>query len=116
MQCFRVQISELETVHLLLLLNIQRIACGKQDLGSLTPPGFDNALDPCCGGSFPPFLCIGIANSSSSLCSDRSKYVFWDAFHPTEAANLIVAGKLLDGDAAAAFPINVRELFQYDHK
>ncbi|KAG2574185.1 hypothetical protein PVAP13_7KG309200 [Panicum virgatum] len=78
--------------------------------------GFDNALDPCCGGSFPPFLCIGIVNSSSSLCSDRSKYVFWDAFHPTEAANLIVAGKLLDGDADAAFPINVRQLFQYDHK
>ncbi|KAG2568201.1 GDSL esterase/lipase At5g41890-like [Panicum virgatum] len=78
--------------------------------------GFDNALDPCCGGSFPPFLCIGIANSSSSLCSDRSKSVFWDAFHPTEAANLIVAGKLLDGDAAAASPINVRELFQYEHK
>ncbi|CAL5030466.1 unnamed protein product [Urochloa decumbens] len=78
--------------------------------------GFENALDPCCGGSFPPFLCIGTANSSSSLCSDRSKYVFWDAFHPTEAANLIVAGKLLDGDAAAASPINVRELFQYEHK
>ena len=42
--------------------------------------------------------------------------MFWDAFHPTEAANLIVAGKLLDGDADAAFPINVRQLFQYDHK
>ncbi|GJN26669.1 hypothetical protein PR202_gb14618 [Eleusine coracana subsp. coracana] len=79
--------------------------------------GFDNALDPCCGGSFPPFLCIGIANSSStSLCKDRSKYVFWDAFHPTEAANFIVAAKLLDGDAAAASPINVRQLYQYQYK
>nr|ACG41586.1 anther-specific proline-rich protein APG precursor [Zea mays] len=82
--------------------------------------GFDDAMDPCCGGSFPlpPFLCIGaVANrSSSTLCSDRSKYVFWDAFHPTEAANLIVAGKLLDGDAAAAWPINVRELSQYEYK
>jgi phospholipase/lecithinase/hemolysin len=77
-------------------------------------PGFDNALDPCCGGSFPPFLCIGIGNSSlSSLCEDRSKYVFWDAFHPTEATNIIVAGKLLDGDAAAASPINIRQLYQY---
>ncbi|XP_062184939.1 GDSL esterase/lipase At5g41890 [Phragmites australis] len=78
--------------------------------------GFDNALDPCCGGSLPPFLCIGIANSSFSLCKDRSKYVFWDAFHPTEAANFIIAGKLLDGDAAAASPINVRELYQYQYK
>lgn len=78
--------------------------------------GFENALDPCCGGSFPPFLCIGIANSSSSLCKDRSKYVFWDAFHPTEAVNFIVADNLLDGNAAAASPINVRELFQYQYK
>ncbi|KAL6651248.1 hypothetical protein ACP70R_010173 [Stipagrostis hirtigluma subsp. patula] len=72
--------------------------------------GFDNALDPCCGGSLPPYLCISIANSSFSLCEDRSKFVFWDAFHPTEAANFIVAGRLLDGDASAASPINVREL------
>ncbi|KAL5214242.1 hypothetical protein ABZP36_003394 [Zizania latifolia] len=78
--------------------------------------GFENALDPCCGGSFPPFLCIGIANSTSTLCKDRSKYVFWDAFHPTEAVNLVVAGKLLDGNAAAASPINIRELFQYQPK
>jgi hypothetical protein len=37
-------------------------------------------------------------------------YVFWDAFHfhPTEAANLFVAGKFLDGDKAAAWPINFR--------
>ncbi|GJN01987.1 hypothetical protein PR202_ga19295 [Eleusine coracana subsp. coracana] len=79
--------------------------------------GFDNALDPCCGGSFPPFLCIGMANSSSSsLCKERSKYVFWDAFHPTEAANFVVAAKLVDGDAAAASPINVRQLYQYQYK
>ncbi|XP_024311478.1 GDSL esterase/lipase At5g41890 isoform X2 [Brachypodium distachyon] len=75
--------------------------------------GFDNALDPCCGGSFPPFLCIGVANSSSTLCEDRSKYVFWDAFHPTEAVNFIVAGEIVDGDAVAAWPINIRALFQY---
>ena len=62
------------------------------------------------------FYALASANSSSSLCSDRSKYVFWDAFHPTEAANLIVAGKLLDGDAVAAWPINVRELSEYGHK
>lgn len=78
--------------------------------------GFENALDPCCGGSYPPFLCIGIANSTSTLCNDRSKYVFWDAFHPTEAVNFIVAGKLLDGNSAVASPINVRELFQYQYK
>ncbi|KAL6882684.1 hypothetical protein ACP4OV_011374 [Aristida adscensionis] len=77
--------------------------------------GFENALDPCCGGSLPPYLCIRIANSSFSLCEDRSKYVFWDAFHPTEAANFIVAGRILDGGAAAASPINIRELYQYQY-
>jgi hypothetical protein len=80
------------------------------------PAGFENALDPCCGGSFPPFLCIGIANASSTLCDDRSKYVFWDAFHPTEAVNFIVAGRLVDGDAADASPVNVRALFHDNHK
>ncbi|KAE8816837.1 GDSL esterase/lipase [Hordeum vulgare] len=74
--------------------------------------GFEEALDPCCGGSFPPFLCIGVANSSSTLCEDRSKYVFWDAFHPTEAVNFIVAGRVVDGGAADASPVNVRALFQ----
>ncbi|KAF7010337.1 hypothetical protein CFC21_024760 [Triticum aestivum] len=75
--------------------------------------GFEEALDPCCGGSFPPFLCIGVANSSSAtLCEDRSKYVFWDAFHPTEAVNFIVAGRIVDGGAADASPVNVRALFQ----
>ncbi|XP_072957533.1 GDSL esterase/lipase At5g41890 [Typha angustifolia] len=78
--------------------------------------GFGNANDPCCGGSFPPFLCFrgDDANSSSVLCQDRSKYVFWDAFHPTEATNVIVANKLLDGDASIASPINIRKLYEYE--
>lgn len=29
---------------------------------------------------------------------DRAKYVFWDAYHPTKAAKLVIAEKLLDGD------------------
>ncbi|XP_074317652.1 GDSL esterase/lipase At5g41890 [Silene latifolia] len=75
--------------------------------------GFVNAEDPCCGGYFPPFVCFQIkdTNSSSSLCQDRSKYVFWDAFHPTEAANLIIAKKLLDGDQTVTSPINIRQLY-----
>ncbi|KAL6181740.1 hypothetical protein ACLB2K_048389 [Fragaria x ananassa] len=60
--------------------------------------GFKDAEAPCCGGYFPPFVCFMSRNSSSSLCGDRSTYVFWDAYHPTEAANVIIAKRLLDGD------------------
>ncbi|KAJ8553151.1 hypothetical protein K7X08_020544 [Anisodus acutangulus] len=62
--------------------------------------GFENVDGPCCGGYFPPFVCYKgkNANTSSTMCDDRGKYVFWDAYHPTEAANVIVAKKFLNGD------------------
>ncbi|MCL7040997.1 hypothetical protein MKW94_011396, partial [Papaver nudicaule] len=60
--------------------------------------GFENVDDPCCGGS---------GNISSVLCEDRSKYVFWDAYHPTEATHLIIAKKFLYGDKSIASPVNV---------
>ncbi|XP_038726407.1 GDSL esterase/lipase At5g41890 [Tripterygium wilfordii] len=77
--------------------------------------GFENAYKPCCGGYFPFFLCLkgSNGNTSSTACEDRSKYVFWDAFHPTEAANLFIAKELLDGDPSVTFPINIRELYNY---
>lgn len=80
--------------------------------------GFEKADKPCCGGYSPPFVCIEDRNanksSRSALCEDRSKYVFWDAYHPTEAANIIIAKVLLDGDKSNSFPMNIREL--YNHK
>ncbi|CAK9167449.1 unnamed protein product [Ilex paraguariensis] len=78
--------------------------------------GFENADDPCCGGYFPPFVCYqgNHASTSSVLCNDRAKYVFWDAYHPTEAANVIIAEKLLNGDKTASSPINIRELYHYN--
>ncbi|KAM1376802.1 hypothetical protein ACFX13_039204 [Malus domestica] len=78
--------------------------------------GFANANGPCCGGYFPPFVCFKSrdASRSSALCDDRSKYVFWDAYHPTEAANMIIAEGLLDGDKSISSPINIRELYNYN--
>ncbi|XP_048499869.1 GDSL esterase/lipase At5g41890 [Beta vulgaris subsp. vulgaris] len=77
--------------------------------------GFGNAKDPCCGGYFPPFMCFKgkDISTSSLLCEDRSKYIFWDAYHPTEAFNLIMAKQLLDGDQRITSPINIRQLYQY---
>ncbi|XP_042432740.1 GDSL esterase/lipase At5g41890 [Zingiber officinale] len=73
--------------------------------------GFENPYDPCCGLSFPP-LCLRVrdGNSSTILCKDRNKYVFWDAYHPTEAANIIIAKKLIAGDANAT-SFNLRRLY-----
>lgn len=78
--------------------------------------GFVNNDGPCCGGYFPPFLCFKGENAntnSSALCDDRSKYVFWDAYHPTEAANLIIADKLLNGDKSVCYPMNIHQLYNY---
>ncbi|KAG8476435.1 hypothetical protein CXB51_033397 [Gossypium anomalum] len=78
--------------------------------------GLENANDPCCGGYFPPFVCFKSSDANTSaLCDDRSKYVFWDAYHPTEAANLIIAKQLVDGDESVSFPINIRKLYTYNN-
>ncbi|XP_047155655.1 GDSL esterase/lipase At1g74460-like [Vigna umbellata] len=55
--------------------------------------GFQNSDSPCC--SFwnirPALTCV----PASSLCKDRSKYVFWDEYHPTDSANELIADELI---------------------
>ncbi|XP_041029026.1 GDSL esterase/lipase At1g74460 [Juglans microcarpa x Juglans regia] len=55
--------------------------------------GFNNSDAPCC--SFynirPALTCI----PASSLCGDRSKYVFWDEYHPSDKANELIANELI---------------------
>ncbi|XWS18704.1 hypothetical protein CRYUN_Cryun32bG0067700 [Craigia yunnanensis] len=69
--------------------------------------GFENADSACCrvierrGGLIP-------CGSLSRVCPDRTKYVFWDPFHPTESANLIAAKHALDGGLKYFSPINIR--------
>ncbi|KAG7018565.1 GDSL esterase/lipase, partial [Cucurbita argyrosperma subsp. argyrosperma] len=75
--------------------------------------GFENADSACChiagryGGLFP-------CGPPSRVCVDRSKYVFWDSFHPSEATNSIIARRLKDGDANDIWPINIRELERFN--
>ncbi|KAG8480839.1 hypothetical protein CXB51_025301 [Gossypium anomalum] len=71
--------------------------------------GFDSGSFACCyiAGSFGGLIPCG---PSSKVCPDRSKYVFWDPFHPSDAANVIIAKRLLDGDSNDVFPINIRQL------
>lgn len=46
--------------------------------------GFDAVDRGCCGSGYieATFLCNGV----SYVCSDPSKFVFWDSIHPTEKA------------------------------
>ncbi|EPS67957.1 hypothetical protein M569_06816 [Genlisea aurea] len=43
-------------------------------------------------------------------CADRNRYVFWDAFHPTEAVNVLFGQKAFSGETDFAYPINIQQL------
>ncbi|XP_042498441.1 GDSL esterase/lipase At1g74460 [Macadamia integrifolia] len=55
--------------------------------------GFSNSDSPCCsfGRIRPALTCI----PASTLCSDRSKYVFWDEYHPSDRANEMMANEII---------------------
>jgi len=57
--------------------------------------GFDVVGKGCCAtGKFElSYLCNKL---SPFTCSDANKYVFWDAFHPTEKTNHIIVNSFLD--------------------
>lgn len=73
--------------------------------------GFENANSSCCyiAGRFGGLIPCG---PPSKVCSDRSKYVFWDPYHPSDAANEIMATRLLGGDSDDIWPMNIRQLIQ----
>ncbi|XP_074570025.1 GDSL esterase/lipase At1g71250-like [Curcuma longa] len=45
-------------------------------------------------------------------CDEREQYVFWDAYHPTEAVNMILGQRAFDGPPDDVYPINVQQLAQ----
>uniref|UniRef100_A0A7N2LY62 GDSL esterase/lipase n=1 Tax=Quercus lobata TaxID=97700 RepID=A0A7N2LY62_QUELO len=73
--------------------------------------GFENANSPCCylAGRFGGLTPCG---PRSKICNDRSKYVFWDPAHPSEATNVLIARRLMDGDTNDITPMNIRQLAQ----
>ncbi|KAK1433383.1 hypothetical protein QVD17_10293 [Tagetes erecta] len=63
--------------------------------------------------------CCGVGRNNGQVtclplqqaCRDRSKYIFWDAFHPTEAANIVTARLAYSARAPTyTYPINIQQL------
>ncbi|GJX99476.1 putative RNA-directed DNA polymerase, eukaryota, reverse transcriptase zinc-binding domain protein, partial [Tanacetum coccineum] len=69
--------------------------------------GFTNADSACCyvtgrhGGIVP-------CAPPSKVCYDTSKYVFWDPYHTSESANIILANRLLEGGPLSSYEATAR--------
>lgn len=70
--------------------------------------GFKYVNESCCGLGHlrAEFPCSPI----SGLCLHRSDYVFWDAFHPTDALNSILATTQYAGSPQFIRPVNLKQL------
>ncbi|XP_010252444.1 PREDICTED: GDSL esterase/lipase At1g71250 [Nelumbo nucifera] len=62
--------------------------------------------------------CCGLGRNQGQItclpysipCQNRNRYVFWDAFHPTQAVNAILAQKAFSGSPDDVYPINVQQM------
>ncbi|CAL5084589.1 unnamed protein product [Urochloa decumbens] len=72
--------------------------------------GFETASVACCGngGSYDGLVPCG---PTTSMCDARDKHVFWDPYHPSEAANVLLAKYIVDGDSKYISPMNLRKLY-----
>ncbi|XP_017218967.1 GDSL esterase/lipase At4g16230 isoform X1 [Daucus carota subsp. sativus] len=74
--------------------------------------GFENANSACCFSAGRRGGIIPCGPGPSAVCPDRSKYVFWDAYHPSDVTNSILAKRLMDGNTDDISPFNLRQLAQ----
>ncbi|XP_006346204.2 GDSL esterase/lipase At5g55050-like [Solanum tuberosum] len=70
--------------------------------------GFTEVKSACCGlGRLKATVpCTPVA----LVCPNRNKYVFWDRYHPTEAADRLIINTTFDGNNKYIFPLNVKQL------
>ncbi|KAI3473548.1 hypothetical protein Pfo_031206 [Paulownia fortunei] len=62
--------------------------------------------------------CCGIGRNRGQItclpfsvpCNNRNQYVFWDAFHPTQAVNQILARRAYSGSPSDCYPVNVQQM------
>lgn len=65
--------------------------------------------------------CCGVGRNNGQItclpyqnaCQNRDEYVFWDAFHPTEAANSIIGRRSYSAESPSdVYPVDIRRLAQ----
>ena len=71
--------------------------------------GFLNGTAACCGSG--EYRENGCGKKPFDLCSDPSKYVFFDGLHTTERANHQLAELIWSGVPSVTGPYNVEQLF-----
>ncbi|KZV57107.1 GDSL esterase/lipase-like [Dorcoceras hygrometricum] len=62
--------------------------------------------------------CCGIGRNRGQItclpfqtpCPDRRRYIFWDAYHPTEAVNVLFGQSAFNGSPDFVYPINIEQL------
>lgn len=69
---------------------------------------FKEVKSACCGDG--KFNGETICTPESSLCLKRDEYLFWDLFHPTQAASELAAFTLYSGPPRFVAPINFSQL------
>lgn len=43
-------------------------------------------------------------------CLSRERYLFWDAFHPTESAVYVFAWRAVNGPPNDVYPMNIKQM------
>ncbi|GJN32953.1 hypothetical protein PR202_gb21501 [Eleusine coracana subsp. coracana] len=62
--------------------------------------------------------CCGLGQNKGQItclpllqpCGNRDQYLFWDAYHPTQAANLVLAQRAFNGTQEDVYPFNLQQL------
>ncbi|XP_073013835.1 GDSL esterase/lipase At1g33811 [Typha latifolia] len=81
----------------------------KDIVGNAASYGFSVIDKGCCGvgRNNGQITCLPL----QTPCEDRSSYLFWDAFHPTDAANIVYANKAYNSTSPSdVCPMNIRQL------
>ncbi|KAE8659444.1 signal recognition particle 43 kDa protein [Hibiscus syriacus] len=69
---------------------------------------FTDVKTACCGNG--TLNAQGFCTPKANLCSNRDEYLFWDMFHPTQAASKLAAFTLYGGERRFVSPINFSQL------
>ncbi|KAI7993753.1 GDSL esterase/lipase [Camellia lanceoleosa] len=87
-----------------IFINVTQISSGDPSVIGIT---VTNA--PCCTVSPTTGKCV----ANQVPCNNRSMFEFWDAFHPTEIANVLVGSRAYNAQTPLdAYPLDIRRLAQ----